>query len=269
MVQIQHSSIESANFTSIDKNLEDYKVEQHFLNQVDEMKIINEENLQHALREQVKAVQRISNSLHGSSDVEVAYMGLAHIPLIILLGYQLADKSNVTFFEWNQNKLTWQEIKNMNGHYPKLLLEKEDTLQSVEETKEVIIKIGITYPVANADLSGLHLDGLNRYYLHLNPTHRNAIINSEQLNEYQRQFRQLLDHINQTYPNIEKIHLFYSGQPSLAYRLGSSISPRMDVEMWIYNHVKDSNPRYPWAINLKKPGQSITLNFTGGKNGDL
>jgi hypothetical protein len=268
MIQIRHSSIESVSFTAIDKDLEEYNVEEYFLNQVEEMNTINKANLQHALKEQEKMVQRIAYRLHGSSDVEIAYLGLAHIPLSILLGYQLADKSNTTFFEWNQNKLLWVEIKKNSGSYPQLFLDIEETLQSVEDTKEIIIKIGITYPVTDADLSGLQLEGLNRYYLHLKPPHRNAIIDAEQLNEYQQHFRDLLDRLNQKYANLKKIHLFHSGQPSLAYRLGSSISPRMDAEVWAYNYVSASNPRYPWAINLKKIGQPILIKFTGG-NGDV
>ncbi|MCS0543254.1 SAVED domain-containing protein, partial [Aeromonas veronii] len=118
-------------------------------------------------------------------------------------------------------------------------------------------------PIPNSDLSGLNLEGLNSYYLHLNPTHRNAIFSIEQLEAYKKQFRNLLDKINQSYPKLKRIHLFYSGQPSLAYRLGSAITQRMDKEIIVYNYVGTSYPKYNWAINLKKVEQPITVNITG------
>lgn len=264
MIQVRHSSIESVAFSKFNKDFMDYHVEEHFLDQTEDMKILNEGNLQHALREQEKAVRKLANRLNGSSDIEVSYMGLAHIPLVVLLGYQIADKTNAVFFEWNQNDLEWKEIKKSTKRFPQLYLDKDLSKQLVDHTEEVIIRVGITYPVKDEDLSGLGLDGLNRYYLHLNPPHRNAIFSIEQLNAYQQQFRDLLDEINKTYPNLKRIHLFYSGQPSMAYRLGSSISPRMDKEIWIYNHVSMATPKYKWAINLKKPGETVSIKINGG-----
>lgn len=146
--------------------------------------------------------------------------------------------------------------------YPPLKIEKNDSKQGAEDT-EVVVKIGITYPIPDADLSGLHLDGFKSYYLHLKHPHRNAIVCLEQINEYQKQFRHVLDEINQTFPHLERIHLFYSGQPSLAYRLGSTISPRMDKDIWVYNHVGVANPKYNWAINLKKIGNLLNIKIKG------
>lgn len=262
MVQIRHSSIESVSFSKISSEMSDYNVEVYSLNQLEELKSANQSSLYHALREQEKVVQKILSRLDDSSDVVVSYFGLAHIPLIILLGYQMSDKSSVSFFEWNQNKLSWDEVQKSTKEFPRLL-ETREHHQSAEDTKEIIIKIGLTYPISNSDLMGLNLEGLNCYYLHLNPTHRNAIVSNEQLEAYKEQFRMLLDEINQSFPKLIRIHLFYSGQPSLAYRLGSAITQRMDKEIIVYNYVGSVYPKYNWAINLKKVDQPIKIKITG------
>lgn len=263
MLQILHSSIESVSYSNINKDFSDYNIEAYYLNQSEELKVIDKQNLQHALREQKKVVQKILNRLDMNSNIDVAYFGLAHIPLVMLLGYQMADKSNCSFFEWNQNKLIWGNVEEKKVNFPPLLLEKCESVQGKAEEKDVVVKIGITYPISNSDLDGLNLEGLNSYYLYLDPPHRNAIISLEQLHVYQEKFRHLLDEINQNFPKLEIIHLFYSGQPSLAYRLGSVISPRMDAEIWVYNHVRSSYPKYKWAINLKKIDQSVDNRITG------
>lgn len=267
MIQIRHLSIESVGFSKIASEMNNYNVEVVTLNQLEELKEVNKDNLKHALWEQEKLVQNILNRLHGSSDLEVSYFGLAHIPLMILLGYQIADKSSVKFFEWNQNKFLWDEIQSNSKAFP-ALVEEENLQQSVEETKEVIIKVGLTYPIQDSDLLGLDLDGLNSFYFHLEQPHRNAIISVEQLEKYKQQFRGLLDKINQMYPQLQRVHLFYSGQPSFAYRLGSAITERMDKEIIVYNYVGTSNPKYNWAINLKKPGKPITVFLTGDRGED-
>lgn len=60
--------------------------------------------------------------------------------------------------------------------------------QNTQITKEIVIKVGITYPIPDGDIYELQLQDLNSYYLHLNPPHRNAIISSEQLKAYKRNF---------------------------------------------------------------------------------
>lgn len=266
MVQLRHSSIESTNYTKINMDLSDYNVEKFPLNQSEELKTtINRESLIHALREQDKVVQRTLSRLDGGSDVEFSYLGLAHVPLVFLIGYQMADKSDVNFFEWNQNKSSWNQIESKKVEFPPLHIQKNENVQKTEETEDIVLKIGVTYPIPDSDLEGLNMEGFNSYYMCLDPPHRNAIISTEQLHAYQKKFRDLLDEINKRYPNRKRIHLFYSGQPSLAYRLGSAISPRMDVEIWVYNHVFSSYPKYKWALNLKKNGHLIDARIIEGE----
>lgn len=262
MVVIQHSSIEAVSYAKVGDDLSDYKIDPYTLNQTEELKIMDNATLNHALREQDKIVERISKRIDGSVDVEVAYLGLAHIPLVMLLGYQLSDKISPMFYEWNQNKWNWEQIKSKPNHEIEILhLTERNTSQNTETTKEVVLKIGVTYPIGEEDIQELQLENLNSYYLRLDPHKRNAITSLEQLQSYKNTFRTLLDQINQRYPYLETIHLFYSGQPSLAYTLGSSISSRMDVDILIYNHVRIENPKYKWAIKLPKKDRPYQLKF--------
>lgn len=265
MLRIQHSSIESVDYSKSDTDLSEYKIEEFPISQMEELEVLDKASLKHALREQEKVVKKILQRIEGRSDIELSYWGLAHIPLLLLLGYQISDKSNSSFYEWNQNKLKWEKLKEKRVRFPELKLSVDDAKQMVEETTEVVVKIGITYPILDTDLDGLGLDSLNSYYLHLDPPHRNAIISIEQISQYKVQFRQLLDDTNQRFPKLKRIHLFYSGQPSLAYRLGSSITSRMDKEIIVYNYLGQSYPKYNWAINLKKVNKPIDITILEDK----
>lgn len=257
LLQINHSSLEFAVYNNMEDEFSEYNLDVITLNQTEEMKTLSITNLQHALREQDKIVGRTLSRLNNVPDMEIAYLGLAHIPLVMLMGYQIADKAKCKFFEWNQNNLSWTGLPE-KSNYPPLLVEREDTIQSIEETTEVTVRIGITGPIPKTDLNGLNLEHLNAYYMHLKEPERNIVKSVDQINDYQKKFRLLLDELNQRYPNLKKIHLFYYGQTSLAYRLGSAISSRMDREICIYNNVKSANPQYKWALTLGKVGEDYS-----------
>ncbi|WP_144605624.1 SAVED domain-containing protein [Bacillus cereus] len=261
LLQIRHSSIESTNFSKINKDISNYQVDKKDIDQKLEMKVTSKEGIERALYIQEKVAKDIIHSTDGNDYVDVDYYGLAHIPFTILLGYQIADKIPVKFHEWNQNKNIWEAINSKKVEYPPLLLENKQKQEQID-TNEVVLKVGMTYPIPDEDLRGLSLEHLNTFYLHLEKPHRNNIISSEQLQKYKEDFRNLLDDINQKYINLKKIHLFYSGQPSFAYYMGSTITQRMDKEIVVYNHVGSEFPKYNWNLNLKKVDQPITVCIT-------
>ncbi|WP_214734386.1 SAVED domain-containing protein [Exiguobacterium sp. s154] len=262
LLQIAHSSIESVEYSKFDVDLDNYEVEQYRIAQGEELKTLSKVNLSHALREQGKIKEKILQRADGRDNVEASYWGLAHIPLTFLMGYQIADKLSTSFFEWNQNSLSWNRVKDNNTEYPELLVSRQLN-QSFEDVEDVVIKIGITYQVEDVTLNGLGLEGRDSYYLHLPSPTRNAIVSVRQLNEYQAVFRKTMDEINQYYPSLKRVHVFYSGQPSLAYRLGSCLSPRMDKEILVYNYHSTSEPKYNWSINMKKEWNEVAIHVTG------
>ncbi|MCY8636691.1 SAVED domain-containing protein [Bacillus sp. S17B2] len=262
VTRIEHVSIEVADFSRIpdEKNAATvvYKIDQ-----VDSMRHLSEMGINNALFIQKKEVNSILNR-YQYDDVRpevMDYYGLAHIPFTILLGYQIADKVKIGFHEWNQNKGDWVEIKNKMEPYQKLILDKNQ-IQNQRDVSEIILKVGMTTSVEDDHLSGLGLDGLDTYNLHLENPGRNHIVSLQQLQEYKVKVRDTLDEINRTYPNLKKIHLFYSGQMSFAYCLGSTFSPRMDPQILVYNHVFGGSPRYNWVLPLKKAHENIEAKLT-------
>jgi hypothetical protein len=261
MVQVRHSSIEAVNYSEADIDLSEYHIEPFPIHLVDEIKNLSEDNLRYALREQEKIAKKINHRIDGTDKTELSYWGLAHIPLMFQLGYQVADKTNSSFFEWNQNRQRWEKIQESSKSFPPLLLSLDEPFDVTTQT-EVVIKIGITYPVFDSSFENLGLDGTNRFNLQLETPKRNAIVSKQQIDEYKATFRDLLDTINKTYPAIKKIHIFYSGQPSLAYRLGSAISPRMELfeEVWVYNYL---GGKYNWKIRLDKIDNLVQAKLIG------
>lgn len=176
------------------------------------------------------------------------YEGLAHIPFVFLLGYQLSNKRELLFTEWDENKKKWNVLPKTVDSYSSLHLHKQ-IIKPVKDEKEIAVCISLTEEIQDVQLKGLDAYHCNKYHLKLRTCKRHAIVCLDQLEEYTRQFRQLMDNINRTYPRLQKVHIFISAQTSLVFNVGSVLT-RNDAEVWIYNFERNNNIQYPWGLRV-------------------
>lgn len=250
MHRIWHSSVEVANYSNVSEDLSDYTIVDHDISLREEMKSLDEKSLALAVSIQGSKVSQINNKQDGVNQGELSYWGLAHIPLMFQLAYQIADKTSTSFYELNQNKGQWEKVDYNKKPFPNLNVIEDSPNEKASQT-DVIVAISVTHQVEDHQVDAVGLDGVNRYHLQIPNPARNSVISKNQLDDYKDKFRKLLDTIRVSYPNLKRIHIFYSGQPSLAFRLGSAISERdeSNKEIWLYNFVGN---RYNWKLKLHK-----------------
>lgn len=236
LLQICHKSIENVtDFRCINNDLVEYQITPLILDQTSDMARGVEKSIEAVLDKQETLVYEAKTFINKGTNYETAYMGMAHIPLVFLLGYQLGDKFKPDFFEWNQNTATWEKIADNSGEYPELRLYPTKEIGQSSLKGDIAIKIGVTYPIDDFDLAALEKKFIKVFYLKLDNPERNAIKSIKQLQNYKKVFRELLDAINQNYLGVKNIHVFYSGQTSLAFMLGSALSERMDSNIYVLN----------------------------------
>lgn len=257
-LEIRHTSIESN--ISFEKSTKDTVIE---INQVKAMDDYSLYSIQSALDIQNDKFSELTVMLNNEDYENVKYKALAHIPLTILAGYQISDKISPVYFEWNQNDLSWSEITDNTESYPVLINTESEILESGSDN--VAIKIGVTYPVSDCDVMDTEVSFKRIYSLSLEEPKRNSIVSRVQLMKYKTQFRDLMDNINRNNRDVKNVHIFYSGQPSLAFILGSSISKRMDKNIFVHNHTGTETPKYSWGIKLHKIDDKKNVIFNGGK----
>ncbi len=68
----------------------------------------------------------------------------------------------------------------------------------------------------------------------------------EQVREYGRTFRRVLDLIAQRYSAVQRIHIFYAGPVALAFHLGQQISENIHPAVTVWNFRQE----YSWGIDL-------------------
>ncbi|WP_163537587.1 SAVED domain-containing protein [Gracilibacillus sp. YIM 98692] len=177
------------------------------------------------------------------------YEGLAHIPFVFLLGYQVSDKRNFIFSEWDEHKLKWNELPE-NGDYAKLQLVRDLNSDKYEAT-DVNILISLTAEIKKSQLKGSTTEHNDIYHLKLVKCKRHAIKCSTQLSEYKEQFRSLLDELYELYPKLTRVNVFISAQTSLVFNIGSSLT-RNDKVVFIYNFESKNPINYPWSLKVHK-----------------
>jgi hypothetical protein len=257
-LEIRHTSIESN--VSFEKSTKDTVIE---INQVRKMDDYSLYSIQSALDMQNDKFSELTVMLNNEDYENVKYKALAHIPLTFLAGYQISDKISLIYFEWNQNDFSWSEINDNTEPYQELINMESEILESGSDN--VAIKIGVTYPVSDSDVLDTQVSFKRIYSLSLEEPKRNSIVSRSQLMEYKTQFRDLMDNINQNNREVNNVHIFYSGQPSLAFILGSSISKRMDKNIFVHNHTATETPKYSWGIKLHKSDDKKNVIFNWGR----
>lgn len=199
-------------------------------------------------------LSKIKTLTDNNDDYEIAYFGLAHIPLIWELGTTIADKFQIDYYEYDRDSTNWKKltksINNINNLYT------AETLSYDNASKNAIIKIEISYEVENSEI--IQVVDNHKYLstIKLNSIGLDKIKDLNQINSLTKCFRNEVDNIIKD-SNIDNIHIFYSGPVSLAFSLSRKISKRTDPNFIVYNYTRNSAPKYKWAVKTSTNNPEI------------
>lgn len=256
LIAILHKSIDdflNPKFTKIrDGYYKDFEIQIVLVDQTKTYKSGQLTLPDYAIFEQQNFISELRTLVKTNPNMEIAYFGLAHIPLIFDIGCKLADKFEITFFEYNRNTYQWDHLESGKNE----LLINQDTVYTNNGTKDAVIKIEISYPILDKYIKNVVPIFNNCISISLNPLKLDSIKNIDEIKDITIIFRKSVDKIISDYPNITQIHLFYSGPVSLALNLARKISKRTDPEFIVYNYMNNANPKYKWAINLSEDDSS-------------
>ncbi len=202
-----------------------------------------------AINEQQEKTREIQHLCKTNVNIELAYYGIAHIPLVFLLGYQLNIRKSINIFEHNRQNNKWDLLQTANS-YPDLIVKKSIADNFGTDT---VIKFGVSYPILDADVAQVVPNSKLVVSLALPTPTLDAVRNLNQLEHYARNFRDVLDDIHNTDADIRRIHVFYAGPVSLAFRCGQLISPTIHSKIVIYNYCVQDVPKYKWGIQVNAP----------------
>ena len=201
-----------------------------------------------AARRQRDLEQRVAALLALHPDAQLAYYGIAHIPLLFLAGYTLSNRRAILLFENDRYRRSW-DLLQRTGATPQLQL--SGLPADIERRQgDVVVRISISYRVTEDAVAEVIPEPLASIELGLDQPQLDAVTSEAQLWAYTRAFRNMMDQIHHYLPRATCIHIFYAGPPALAFACGQHVSKTIHPRLVIYNFFGRDQPRYSWGFDF-------------------
>jgi hypothetical protein len=144
-------------------------------------------------------------------EAEFAFHGLVHIPIAFLIGHLVTDRQPVRLFDFHPGPglVTWA-WPDMQGAIPPLKVRGEPERPS-RRKGVAVVRISISYKVTAAQTRAVFPHAALEVDLSVPDPERGMVRSEEQVREYGRTFRRVLDLIAQRCPAVQHIHIFYAG----------------------------------------------------------
>jgi SMODS-associated and fused to various effectors sensor domain/Calcineurin-like phosphoesterase len=186
----------------------------------------------------------LKSTIDRAGEVDLVFHGLAHIPLLFLMGHLVSDRLPVRLFDFHPANSNWAWTDD-GQHFPPLEVLRLPIDQRWQK-KDVVLRISVSYLVSSdwtmivAPSEAIEID------LKVPSPQRSIVRSEKQTREYGKVFRRILDQIAQSLPPGQKIHLFYAGPVALAFHLGQQVSENIHPPIIVWNYKQG----YDWGINL-------------------
>src|SRR5262249_5525947 len=145
-------------------------------------------------------------------DAQLAYYGIAHIPLLFLAGFTLSNRRSIMLFQENRYTRSWDLLQRMEAA-PQLRL--SGLPADIERRQgDVVVRISISYRVPEDATAEVIPGPLASIELGLDQPQLDAVTSESQLGVYTRAFREMMDQIHHYLPRATGIHIFYAGPPA-------------------------------------------------------
>jgi transcriptional regulator with XRE-family HTH domain len=201
-----------------------------------------------AARRQQDVEMRVAALLAQHPEAQLAYFGIAHIPLLFLAGYTLSNRRAVLLFEYDRYARVWDLLQRIATTPP---LHLSGLPADIERGQgDVVVRISISYRVTEDTVAEVIPEPLASIELGLDQPHLDAVTSEPQLWAYTRAFREMMDQIHQYLPRATGIHIFYAGPPALAFACGQQVSKTIHPRLVIYNFFGRDQPRYSWGLDF-------------------
>jgi hypothetical protein len=201
-----------------------------------------------AARRQHDLEERVAALLVQHPDAQLAYYGIAHIPLLFLAGYTLSNRRAILLFENARYTRSW-DLLQRERDTPALHL--SGLPADIERRQgDVVVRVSISYRVTEDTVAEVIPEPLASIELGLDQPQLDAVTSEPQLWAYTRAFRDMMDLIHHYLPRATGIHIFYAGPPALAFACGQHVSKTIHPRLVIYNFFGRDQPRYSWGFDF-------------------
>lgn len=198
-----------------------------------------------AVAQQQHVWTQVEAYLRGSKPPPLAYYGVAHVPLQILAGRQLAHNPPL-LFELVQSDGTYRELKRGTG--PNLGLRTQKTPSKMTPTS-LVVRVAVSFPVGLDEVREIVPDPFDDVLVTVAKPARDIITYYAQAEAIAEHVCKAIDIGRQRIPG-GTVHLFFAGPMSVGFSIGRRLSPSIHPEVIAYNYSMQTRPKYLWGLRV-------------------
>ncbi|MCW2249226.1 hypothetical protein M2352_004886 [Azospirillum fermentarium] len=201
-----------------------------------------------AVRVQERLRSKVEGMVVAHPGAEVAYYGIAHIPFAFLAGAELSTKPRIQLFELDRGSGRWRWVDAVApGDDLGVTTAAQD---SGEGTRDVAIRIAVSFPVPEADVAEALGRPFHDRLITVAAPARDIIHTTAQIEAVCKAFDRVLDELHNNLPKDVRVHVFYAGPVSLAFSLGRRVTRTIHHRIRVHNFEGRSTPKYAWSLDV-------------------
>lgn len=222
---------------------------------------------QRALEEQFHAA--VKPARDNLPDYSVVYFGSSSVPLTIYLGYLLETWQRVEVVPHHHERRTWGWAPERRSAPARVAPVKLPDYKD-RSAGEAILRVSTSHQVDPHVTRRVVTDPvLVEIDISLESPDEDAFTTMDEMLAVAAEFRRALDRIGADFPGVQRVHLFASVQPGMAFLLGAQISKTMHPAVQTYQYLRNAEdalyhvpallingPRSPGPFDLSADDES-------------
>ena len=247
LLLIKHSTFEPLSITYEKDQLSDYLTRSLKLDQsqiTTNTTMQDKEKVSGYINSYISKLPRIEKyKRHG---YRIGYVGIAHTPLIFMLGYDVGDGNKAVLFHKYRYEGNDKFQVLLDNTVPVKLIKEEESSSNKNELCDILLCIATSFDITDNDVSEIRSE--NDYFLKYSTEKDFDIIySSKQINKYIQEIKTEIGNIEKTH-KIGKIKICIASSVAFTFALGQAFSKTHDSEVIVFHYQRGY--KYPWGINV-------------------
>ncbi len=186
---------------------------------------------------------------------KLGYYGIAHIPLIFRLGFNIGDENNTKLLHKRRNNESFfEEFESTDDNSP---LVKIDELNKSKKSRELLVSIATSLIINENELSSLHYKDMHYLKFEGRFVDFDSVISYKKAERLRNEIMIKIRQVCKKY-GITKIHLVLASSCAFTFFLSQAFSRQHDPEIVVYHYLRG---KYPWGIIAhEKPENAVVFN---------
>lgn len=180
-----------------------------------------------------------------------AVFSLSPIPLAVHLGFILSNRVEVECFQFDRDARSWNWPDTTISDAD-LQIEVTGTPTKLVNANEVVVSVSLSADIRVSDITAVIKNPELTINLRASSPSLSWLQHPQQITEFTKVFRRVLEDIRKFVPSCNKIHLFYAGPVGPAIKIGQEINPRMTPPVQTYQFSMQQTPHYSRAILIEE-----------------